>query len=549
MSVLALVVQDGAGTNIFLGHRSIIRAQEVFRLSQLVHARLQQGGGAGADRGAVVLPGELGACRAQYRRLHECMLLAVTLDESSGAGRFDGSGCLTDAARVLLSACRSQKSQTVTVRELQNKRERLSDELEKCLYGEQALGSKQTDTSRNWSEVRSMTEADEALRQQLEQVDFSLPESLLSVARKQNVPPQTPSRKSARDLWALSEDHFVPALQLPSVGEASSTCEGEGHSEGHTNAEASDAQSEISWDSSTTLSHASRPHGSRERSPARPPLSAERAGGYALPADRTSRPVPVPPPPVAEVEPEPEPEPILEEPQHVPGPCHGEDLGRRFALPEPEPEPEPQPEPEPEPEPEPDTEHCAVMVTERVAAVIVAGSLTSKFSVSGQISARAAPSGGELRFCLRHAANIAGETVQLSGGTTHDQSNEGLFHCTLPPRSPRDPAPADHPLLTYKAVDAFRKPPLLVRAEWRMFDQERVVTVNLRAGSHLTAPLRGLRLGSQLGGNAPISRHKWVPDAEPQDSVRLEADRWLLIQLQVRDAASCLRFAVLTTTR
>ena len=123
----------------------------------------------------------------------------------------------------------------------------------------------------------------------------------------------------------------MPALQLPSVGEASSTCEGEGHSEGHTNAEASDAQSEISWDSSTTLSHASRPHGSRERSPARPPLSAERAGGYALPADRTSRPVPVPPPPVAEVEPEPEPEPILEEPQHVPGPCHGEDLGRRFA--------------------------------------------------------------------------------------------------------------------------------------------------------------------------------------------------------------------------
>ena len=509
MSVLALVVQDGAGTNIFLGHRSIIRAQEVYRLSQLVHARLQQGGGAGADRGAVVLPGELGACRAQYRRLHECMLLAVTLDESSGAGRFDGSGCLTDAARVLLSACRSQKSQTVTVRELQNKRERLSDELEKCLYGEQALGSKQTDTSRNWSEVRSMTEADEALRQQLEQVDFSLPESLLSVARKQNVPPQTPSRKSARDLWALSEDHFVPALQLPSVGEASSTGEGEGHSEGHTNAEASDAQSEISWDSSTTLSHASRPHGSRERSPARPPLSAERAGGYALPADRTSRPVPVPPPPVAEVEPEPEPEP----------------------------QPEPEPEPEPEPDTEPDTEHCAVMVNERVAAVIVAGSLTSKFSVSGQISARAAPSGGELRFCLRHAANIAGETVQLSNGTTHDQSDEGLFHCTLPPRPPRDPTPADRPLLTYKAVDAFRKPPLLVRAEWRMFDQERVVTVNLRAGSHLTAPLRGLRLGSQLDGNAPISRHRWVPDAEPQDSVRLEADRWLLIQLQVRDAA------------
>jgi hypothetical protein len=643
MAVLALVVQDGAGTNLYLGHRSVLSPQIVFRLSQLVHARLQgaaASSSAEADRGALVLPGELAAYRTQYRRVHEAMLMAVTL---ASAGRFDGSGCLTDAARVLLSACRSQRSQTVTVRELLNKKERLADELEKCLYGEKGLGAKQGDGSRNWTEVRKDTRADESLRQRLGEVDFELPESLLSVARKQNVPPQTPSRKSGRDLWTLTEDSFVPSLHMPpsSAGEPSSHGEGHSHSETHTNLDASDAHSEISWDSATTASHPGRVVGSgaapgpRGRSPDRRGPSdgghsvtsrttvasggsdggrsrsgsgstattershisvpramatptakaveqlgagaAGAAGAVDVDDDEARRmaklvgavsnspggeerfdalreqapPPPTPPQAVAAVvaahapaspqsslhsEPHsppgvgiPTPEVLRKEPQ-------AEQL-------EPEPEPQPQPQPEPEPTTAPEviappaagstvTPRCQVKLIERVAAVLVNGQPT-KFTISGQIAValgpdRANAQGGRVSMRLREAQHIAGETLQWSTTMAQDTTHDDVFHCELPPQPA---AGGTAVLLSYKAIDSFRKVPLSVRAKWGVFKQEQTVTIDLGVDPALLQPLRNLRIGAQMGGTAPISRS--IRDSRPADgSVSLGPGRWLLAKVE-----------------
>lgn len=611
MVVLALVVQDEAGTNIYLGHLSVLPSQVAFRLSQLVHARLQRmANSAEADRGALVVPGELAAYRTQYCRVHEATVLAVTF---ASAARFDGSGCLTNAAQVLLSACRSQRSQTVTVRELVNKRERLAEELEKCLYGEKGLGAKHENRSRNYQEVKKGTEADESLRRQLETVDFSLPESLLSVARKQNVPPQTPSRKSARDLWTLAEDHFVPSLDMPtsSVGRHSSSHgdgEGHSHSETHTNPDASDAQSEISWGSGTTVSQAAGSGAPRPRSPGRilsegihgatsrnvtasassegvhgrsgstaaselSYITAPRAnpaaevgqldqdtqrtassassadGRYGSPAQQP----PPPTPPQATVRDPPQKSSQVQDLSSsksgmgVPEPALLR-LGQQFQL-----EAHAghgsrmRPEPEPEPEPEFDVglnsqptsplnmhvptqtaPRCQLKLVERVAAVLVNGQPTEKFSVSGQIAAtfgadEANTERARLSLRLWNAQNIAGETLQWGPAATEDLSQPGVFHCDLPPQPSTGSATV---LLSYKATNSYRMVPLSVRAKWDDFKQERIVTIDLRANPGLLQPVRKLRVGAQLGGAAPISR------SIPADvSVSLGPGRWLLAKL------------------
>lgn len=209
---------------------------------------------------------QLGAYRAQYRCVHEAVVVAVCCS-GPGEVHFASGVCVTDAARVLISVCRgSQRAQqTVSVRELRYQRERLAEELERVLYGEQGLGLKLADCNRSWAEVREEAQAGESLRGALRRVRFSLPESLLSVARKHNMPPQAPSRQSGLDMVVeLSTGHFVP----PSV-DIAAVVEG--------NTEASDVYSvrtarryhidsqlalcscliscacqEASWDSSTT---------------------------------------------------------------------------------------------------------------------------------------------------------------------------------------------------------------------------------------------------------------------------------------------------------
>ena len=105
--------------------------------------------------------------------------------------------------------------QAVTVRELANKREKLSEELEKALYGDQGGGLKTADYNRNWGDVRAEAQSEEALRLKLGSVDFSMPESLLSVARKHNVPPKTPSRKGGLGLRpSPTAGHYVPSLEF-----------------------------------------------------------------------------------------------------------------------------------------------------------------------------------------------------------------------------------------------------------------------------------------------------------------------------------------------
>ena len=233
MAVLALVVQDLEGQNIHLSHRPVLHLRLAFRLSQLVHSRLRSAGH--ALTGSFVFS-EVGRCfclpnprltlalpcdclqpgpfRVQYRRVHEVLVLAVVFARQ-GDGVFEGGICLTEAARVLFSACRSQRVQTVTVRELANKRERLAEELEKTMYGDQGAGLRLADYNRGWADVRAEAQNEEALRNKLNCVDFSLPESLLSAARKHNVRPKTPSRKNGLGLrTSLTADHYVPSLQF-----------------------------------------------------------------------------------------------------------------------------------------------------------------------------------------------------------------------------------------------------------------------------------------------------------------------------------------------
>jgi hypothetical protein len=172
---------------------------------------------------------------------------------------------------------------------------------------------------------------------------------------------------------------------------------------------------------------------------------------------------------------------------------------------------------------------CQLKLVERVAAVLVNGQPTEKFSVSGQIVAIIGPDqanadGVRVSVRLWSAHNIAGETLQWAIAPTEDPAQPGVFHCDLPPQPSTGSSTV---LLSYKATNSYRMVPLSVRAKWDDFKQEKIVTIDLCANPALSQPLRKLRIGAQLGGTAPISRS--MPADVP---VSLGSGRWLLAKLE-----------------